>query len=196
MQITVSGKQVDVGESLRTHIETRLSEGINKYLERVTHVTVVISRESHMFKTDINVNTGTHSGIVIKSRAESDDVYACFDAAATKVEKQLRRYKRRITNHHARADERLLPQKEAIKAKKYVIEGRSEEEKEEPTPLVIAEKQTEIETLTVSEAVMRMDLADLPALMFFNSSHGRINIVYRRDDGNISWVDPEQHAAA
>ncbi len=194
MQITVSGKQVDVGESLRKHIEKKLSEGVNKYLDRVTHITVVISRESHMFRTDINGNTGTASGVVIKSRGDSEDVYASFDAALERIEKQLRRYKRRLTNHHKKRAEPNFNQSQATK---YVIAPeKGEDLHEEPAPVIVAEKATNIETLTVSEAVMKMDLADLPALMFFNSASGRINVVYRRADGNISWVDPAESKAA
>lgn len=192
MQISVSGKQVDVGESLRTHIDKRLQEGISKYLDRVTHVTVVISRESHLFRADINGNTGTSSGITIKSRGESSDVYAAFDEAADKIEKQLRRYKRRLTNHHKKVNPAEL---EAIRGVKYVLAGSQQEEEKEDAPIIIAEKATHIENLSVSEAVMKMDLADLPALLFFNSASGRINVVYRRVDGNISWVDPEVKAA-
>ncbi len=186
MQIIVSGKQVDVGDALRQHIEERLEEGISKYLDRVTSVTVVASRESHMFKIDISGNTGTHSGIVIKSSAKNDDVYAAFDAAADKIEKQLRRYKRRLTNHHKTE----VAGTEMLQARKYVISD-ADEHADDDAPVVIAEKDAPIQTLTVSEAVMKMDLAELPALMFINSANGRVNVVYRRVDGNISWVDPE-----
>lgn len=193
MNIHISGKQVDVGDSLRAHIEGRLEGGISKYMDRVTNVNVVISRESHMFRVDITGNTGTHSGMVVKGRAQGDDVYLAFDGAADKIEKQLRRYKRRLTNHHrAGANGATSP---VVSGKKYVLADDDAEAKD-GAPVVIAEKATQIETLTVSEAVMRMDLADLPALMFFNSAHGRLNIVYRRADGNISWVDPEGQVAA
>lgn len=198
MQITVAGKGVDVGESLRSHIEARLEEGVKKYLDRVTSVSVVISKESHMFRVDISGNTGTHSGLVIRSQGRGDDVYACFDAAADKIEKQLRRYKRRLTNHqkHRMSDEDIAVAR-SQKAVKYVLapEGDEANEKLDHVPVIVAEKPTDIETLTVSEAVMKMDLADLPALLFFNSAHGRVNVVYRRADGNISWVDPGEKAA-
>ena len=194
MQIIVSGKQVDVGNALRTHIEKRLQDHISKYLDRVTNVQVVISRESHNFRADVSANTGTHSGIVVKGRADSGDVYAAFDAAADKIEKQLRRYKRRLTNHHKPKDGAVLP---LVKATKYVLQpDNADEVKEEAAPVIIAEKSTDIEVMTVGEAVMKMDLQDLPALLFFNSAHGRINVVYRRADGNISWVDPVQDKAA
>lgn len=192
MKIMISGKHVDIGESLNAHIEHRLEEGINKYLDRVTSVNVVVTKEAHLFRVDINGNTGTASGVVIKSSAAANDVYACFDAAAEKIEKQLRRYKRRLTNHHKQAhingtDDPVMG------ARKYVL--KPEDEAGEDAPIVIAEKATAIERLSVSEAVMKMDLADLPALMFFNSANGRMNVVYRRTDGNISWVDPEDKAA-
>src|ERR1700679_3158466 len=110
MKLMISGKHIDIGESLHAHIESRLEEGVQKYLDRVTSVKVVITKEAHRFKVDINGNTGTSSGIVIKSSATADDVYACFDAAAEKIEKQLRRYKRRLTNPHKRqAQEQAMP---------------------------------------------------------------------------------------
>jgi len=196
MKILISGKQIAIGESLHAHVEHRLEEGVSKYLDRVTSVNVVIAKEAHRFKVDINGNTGTASGVVIKSSAVADDVYACFDAAADKIEKQLRRYKRRLTNHHnSKMQGDLAPSPLPLKAKKYVLKSDNDAEASEGMPLVIAEKSTAIETLTVSEAVMKMDLADLPALMFFNSANGRVNVVYRRVDGNISWVDPEEKAA-
>lgn len=192
MQVTVSGKGVDVGEALRKHIEARLEERVNKYLDRVPSINVIISRESHMFRADINGNTGTHSNIMIKSHDENDDVYAAFDGACEKIEKQLRRYKRRLTSHHK--SEGVSPEQEELlyRATKYVLADHEEDKMTsmEDAPLVIAEKAADLEKLTVSAAVMKMDLADLPALMFINSSNGRLNVVYRRRDGNISWVDP------
>lgn len=192
MQIIVSGKQVDVGDALRSHIEGRLSDGLGKYLDRVTTVKVVVSRESHMFRVDINGNTGTHSGVVIKSHAEGADVYGAFDAASDKIEKQLRRYKRRLTNHHkmaAHADE--MAKSAPIPARQYVLQHH-EEEPEHDAPLVIAEHDAHLERMAVSEAVMKMDLADLPAMVFINSSNDRVNVVFRRQDGNISWIDPHE----
>ncbi len=192
MNITVSGKGVDVGESLRAHIDQRLTNGINKYLDRISQVNAVVSRESHNFRVDISANLGTHSGITIKSRADAGDIYACFDLAADKIEKQVRRYKRRLTNHHKEKITGLDMAEMPVKAKKYVLSGDDNAaDQEDASAVIIAEKATDILTMSVSTAVMKMDLEDLPALLFFNSSHGRINVVYRRADGNISWVDPE-----
>lgn len=198
MQVTVSGKGIDVGDALRAHIEARLEERVNKYLDRVPSVNVIISRESHMFRADIHGNTGTHSNVMIKSHDENDDVYAAFDGACEKIEKQLRRYKRRLTSHHK--GEAVSPEREELlfRATKYVLEDHAEDKIEsvEDAPVVIAEKTADLEKLTVSAAVMKMDLADLPALMFINASNGRLNVVYRRRDGNISWVDPVTQALA
>lgn len=195
MQISVSGKGVDVGEAFQEHVKNRLTDGISKYIDRVNSIDVVVSKESHLFRALINGNTGTSSGMIVKGRGEAPDVYAAFDMAADRIEKQLRRYKRRLTNHH-KARHHDLP---AVHAMKYVISADAaakEAPEKEGAPVVVAEKATDIATLTVSEAVMRMDLADLPALMFFNSANGRLNVVYKRADGNISWVDPKPEAAA
>lgn len=195
MQINVSGKGVDVGESLRSHIGSQLEEHVTKYIDRVTSITVVVSREAHMFRVDITGNLGTHSGLVVRSRGESEEVYAAFDDSLQKVSKQLRRYKRKITNHHKTAE--TTPEQPVKQGKKYTLpaDAGEHEDEDKEKGVVIAEKATAIETLTVRQAVMKMDLQDLPALMFFNSKHGGLNVVYRRNDGNISWVDPESKAA-
>ena len=197
MQISVSGKGVEVGESLRGHIEAQIEEQVKKYIDRVAHVSVVVAREAHLFRVDITGNLGTHSGLVIRGRDDNEDVYAAFDAALEKISKQLRRYKRKITNHHKITHEQQAEAVQHINAVKYVISPEAgEQDEDKQAGLVIAEQPTAIETLTVSEAVMKMDLQDLPAVMFFNSSHGRLNVVYRRTDGNISWVDPSEAKAA
>jgi ribosomal subunit interface protein len=194
MKINVSGRHMDVGESLRSHIETKVQEGVHKYMDRVTALNVVVSKEKNAFCVDIIGNIGTHAGMVVKASARGDDVYATFDASEAKMEKQLRRYKRKLTSHHT--EKVGLPEAQAtpVRGVKYVIADHEEEAHD--APVVIAEKATEIEHLTVSEAVMRMDLSDLPALMFINTAHGRVNVVYRRADGNISWVDPAASLAA
>ena len=196
MQISVSGKGVEVGESLRTHVEAQIEEHVTKYIDRVTTVHVVVSREAHNFRVDITGNLGTHSGLVIRSRGESPDVYAAFDLSLEKAGKQLRRYKRKITNHHSSQSE-PAPASKRVKGVKYVLPPETgEQEDDKHSGLVIAEAPTDIDTMTVSEAVMKMDLQDVPALMFFNSSHGRLNVVYRRNDGHVSWVDPREAAQA
>jgi ribosomal subunit interface protein len=189
MQIQVSGKGVDIGESFRTYAQTKLEEGVQKYIDRVIGLDVVVSRESHLFNVNIHGNTGTASGIIIKSSGQAQDVYAALDSAAEKIEKQLRRYKRKLTDHHKQQH-----QLQDFQAVKYVISAEEKAEAEAEQPIIIAEKATRINTLTVSEAVMRMNLAELPALMFHNAASGRLNVVYKRGDGNISWVDPAEEA--
>ncbi len=193
MQISISGKGMDVGESLRAHVEQGVAHGVTKYLDRVNNVHVVVSKEAYQVRADIHANLGTHSGMVVRSHAVGDDIYATFDSALEKTEKQLRRYKRRITNHHK--NDNVVPMSRKSQGRKYVLSpevGEGEEEAQLASGMVIAEKATDIDTLSVGEAVMRMDLQELPALMFHNAAHGRLNVVYRRADGNISWVDPQE----
>lgn len=192
MQISVSGKGVDIGESLRSHVEERLKQGTTKYIDRVTSVQAVVAKDGHGFRVDIHGNVGTHAGVVVRSSATGVDVYAAADSAMEKIEKQLRRYKRKISDHQK---EKNVSQP-STKARKYVLPADvGEQDEQAHNGTVIAEKPTDIETLSVSEAVMKMDLQDLPALMFYNAKHGGLNVVYRRIDGNISWVDPEGVAA-
>lgn len=197
MQINVAGKGVEVGEALRTHMEKQIDEHVSKYIDRVSNINAVVSREAHLFRVDITGNLGTHAGLVVRGRGQSEDVYAAFDEALERVSKQLRRYKRKITNHHNRQSMggAEVTGKRAHGVKYILPPSAGEQEDDAHAGLIIAEKPTDIETLTVSEAVMKMDLQDLPALMFFNSAHGRLNVIYRRADGNISWVDPEGQAA-
>jgi len=190
MQIQVSGRGVDVGESLRSHIQASVDDRVNKYIDRVNSINAVVAKDAHLFRVDLTGNVGTHSGFTVRSRGESTDVYAAFDDAIDKAAKQLRRYKRKITNHH-----KDITDEPSFTATKRVIPSDIGEKEEESAALVIAEKATKIETLTVSQAVMKMDLQHLPALLLFNRGTGRLNVVYRREDGNISWVDPEAKAA-
>jgi ribosomal subunit interface protein len=195
MQISVSGKGIDVGSALQSHIENQVEEHVRKYIDRITGISVVIAREAHLFRVDITGNLGTHSGLVMRGRAAMEDVYAAFDAALEKVSKQLRRYKRKITNHHKITHEQQAEVVHNVGTKYVVSPDIGEHDEEKQAGLIIAEAPTSIENMTVSQAVMKMDLQDLPAVMFYNSAHGRLNVVYRRVDGNISWVDPSGKAA-
>lgn len=186
MDLAIKGKGLDIGEALRAHIEAELNGIVAKYFARALDATVAVSREAHQFRSDITVHPV--KSVVIQGRGDAEDAYAAFDAALERIAKQLRRYKRRLNDHHkGRPSEEIT-----IPALKYVIQPESEEEElpAEGQPAIIAELPTEIETLSVGEAVMRMDLADVPALMFRNRKHGVLNVVYRRRDGNIGWIDP------
>jgi ribosomal subunit interface protein len=185
MDISVNGKNLDIGEALRNHVEQDLFSAVTKYFALAHDGAVTISREAHLFRADITVHPVR--GMMVQSHSAAEDPYAAFDSALERISKQIRRYKRRIKNHHARRGPT-----EPIPAQQYVIasEGGDEELPEESKPAIIAELPTQIDTLTVGDAVMRLDLADLPAMMFRNQASGGLNVVYRRSDGNIGWIDP------
>jgi ribosome hibernation promoting factor len=192
MQVTVTGKRFDVGDSLRTHAATATSAIVERYFGKATEAHVVFCRERHLVKTEISVHASR--GLSVQSGGEADDPYVAFDTAAERIDKRLRRHKRRLRNHHARAkDDAPSPAQDATA---YVLTAAEKEEEDgasdgEGEPLVVAEMRTHIPHLTVSEAVMRLDLADAPALLFRNGARGNLNLVYRRADGNIGWIDPD-----
>ncbi len=187
MQITVTGKQIDVGDFLRNHAEGALTTIVEKYFDKAIEAHVVFSRERHMIRADLSVHASR--GLVIQSNYEAAEAYVAFDTAADRLDKRLRRNKRRLRNHHSKGKEALGP--ESATAYVLAAEEAEGEPMEPDQPLVIAEMKTSIPHLTVSEAVMRLDLAELPALLFRNSAHGSLNLIYRRPDGNIGWVDPD-----
>ena len=192
MNLTIKGKNIDVGEALRTHVAQSLDHAIAKYFGNPIEATVTLSKQSHLFSADIAVHIGR--GILVHAEESADQAYAAFDLAVDHLAKRMRRYKRRLRDHH-RAET------QSFRAPQYILAPESEEELEpavngSEAPAVIAEMQTEIPTLTVGEAVMRLDLSNLKAMMFMNRAHGGLNMVYRRNDGNIGWVDPRLGAAA
>jgi len=195
MKITISGKQIKIGASLQEYVRENIETSIKKYFENAISAEVHFSKETHYFVTDIVVNEGTGTQLYYKSQAKEDNIYASFDRALERMEKQLRRYKRRIKDHHKVS----MGEATAWAATKYIIsdDGQDIEEMSEiDNPLIVAEKQTSIESLTVSDAVMRMNLANLPALVFLNKKTGNFNVVYKRLDGNISWIDAKTESAS
>ena len=189
MRITVSGKQVELSEALRTRVELGLDTITAKYFDHALEAHVTFSRARSFFTCDINVHAGP--GLMLRGEGEAADANAAFDDAAEHIAKRLRRYRRRVNDHARDLAHRERPQA----ARQYVLQ------QEEDTPgngevqaatyaTVVAETPTEIALLTVSDAVMRMDLADQPVMMFRNSATGILNVVYRRSDGNIGWIDP------
>ena len=200
MQLTVTGKQTEIGAALRHHVEASLGAILGKYFKTAIEAHAVVSKEAHLSCAEISIHIGR--GIVVNAHAAASDAYAAFDAAAERLAKQLRRYKRRLRDHHAKGRE---PAGASERAMDYVlapigddegVEGAdAETDSANGAPAVIAEMITELPSLTVGEAAMRMDLAEAPVLLFRNRSHGELNLVYRRADGNIGWVDPELDAA-
>ncbi len=184
MEITVNSKQMDVGASLRTHATDNLNDTVTKYFDRAIDASVTFSKARHdFFHVEITVHAGR--GLTVHGSAEEADAYPAFDQALERVGKQLRRYKRKLVSHHQKADEEFSPGQYSI-----IETSTIEEIPEEDNPAIIAEMPHNIVTLSVSEAVMRLDLGNLPVLMFKNGSHGGLNVVYRRTDGNVGWIDP------
>ncbi|MBU6140964.1 MAG: ribosome-associated translation inhibitor RaiA [Proteobacteria bacterium] len=204
MQIRVVGAHTDVGQSLTQYVQENLEKAVKKYFENAVSAEVHFVKNGHIFKVTLSVNEGIRGGIIVKSDAEAGDAYGAFNEACERSVKQLSRYKRKIKNYRRNGAglKSLEPDYKAVDAMKYVLpplkydvfaemERDEMEEKNEESHKVISEKTTEIEELSVDEAIMKMDLANLPALVFINSLNKRINVVYHRKDGNISLVDPQ-----
>lgn len=187
MRIQVSGKHIDVGDALRTHVETRLNEAVGKYFDKPVDAVVTFCRDRHQFVADSSVHLST--GMTVQAKGKADEIYASFEGAVDRMEKQLRRYKRRLKDHHR---DRTNPIDE-IGGVSYILAGSGEEGTEEPEslqPVIVAEMETPVPSLSVGEAVMRMELASAHLFVFRNEKHGGVNVVYQRDDGNIGWIDP------
>lgn len=201
MQVIVSGQTVEIGQALQEYVKDKIVKCVTKYFDHAINAHVVFHKHGVFFNADIVVNDGTGMHTLIRGEAQCDDVYAAFDMALVKIEKQLRRYKNRIKDHHKAKLSSLLA--DELVATKYIISPFGDETQDdfimddvtEDNPVIIAERAAKIERLTVSEAVMRMDLNALPALLFINSNSNCINLVYHRPDGNISWIDTKQMAA-
>ncbi len=187
MRYQISGKQIDIGDALRTHVRTELDEAVSKYAERPTDAMVVFSKTGHEFACEATVHLST--GLNASAKAKATEIYAAFDSCCEKMEKQLRRYKRRLKDHHK---ERAEPV-ELLGASSYILASDSDSDAQEPDtlqPMIIAEMQTKVPTLSVGEAVMQMELSGDPVLLFRKEDQEGMNVVYRREDGNIGWIDP------
>lgn len=187
MKFQISGKQIDIGDALRTHVRTELGAVIEKYAARATSATVVFSKDAHRFVAEAEVHLTT--GLTVQARAHSPEIYAAFDIVVDKMDKQLRRNKRRLKDHHK---ERSNPV-ELMEAGSYILTSPDESDGdagEGQPPVIVAEMETKVPTISVSEAVMQMELADASVQVFRNEKHGGVNVVYRREDGNIGWIDP------
>ncbi len=193
MQITVSGKQVDLSDALRTRVSTQLDTIAGKYFDHALEAQVTFGRARSFFTCDINVHAGR--GLQLRGEGEAADANTAFDDAAEHIAKRLRRYRRRVNDHHRDMAQRQRPEsarqyvlrEEAAEGEVPAVDGQTPEE---AYATVVVETRTEIAVLSVGEAVMRMDLADQPVMMFRNSANGTLNVVYRRDDGHIGWIDP------
>jgi len=186
MPFRVSGKNLDIGEALRERVNARIAETLAKYFDGGYSGHVTVEKEGFGFRTECVIHLD--SGIVLHTEANAADAYASADQAAVRIEKRLRRYKRRLKDHHV-----MRANGASVDAPSYVIEAPSNENDDEQTefsPVIIAETTTVLKQLSVSEAVMELDMTGAPVVVFRHASHGRVNLVYRRPDGNVGWVDP------
>jgi ribosomal subunit interface protein len=198
MQVQVTGKHVDVGEALRSRVSDELSTSIGKYFDRDGGgADVVVSREGHSFRVDCAVTLA--SGQQLATHGLGGDAHVAFDVASAKMEKRIRRYKNRLKDHHPQAMAR-----QAETAAYYVLQAPDDDEGDDsfdadaasfPEPMVIAETETPIDVMTVSMAVMELDLTESQTIVFRNAAHGGLSVVYRRPDGNIGWIDPQRTKA-
>lgn len=182
MQITITGKQLHLGDNMQSYAENNLSAVIEKYFDDVVNASAVFSKEGEAIKAEVSVHPRT--GTLLKGSAKGNDAYVAFDQACERIAAQLRKYKARLVEHK---NEKF----EMVDVSVIDAEDEKQEVEAGSAPVIIAEMQTELPVCSVSGAVMRLDLADAPALMFRNSAHGGLNMVYRRADGNIGWVDPK-----
>ncbi len=187
MTLRVSGKNIDVGEALRNHIGDQIDAAVSKYFDGGYTGHVIVEKEASNFKTECKIHLDT--GIDLVSNGIASDAHPSFDLAAERIEKRLRRYKRRLKDHRASGNAKMHM------APAYVLAGPTDEEEEQAgsAPAIIAENETTIRTMTVSTAVMAMDLSNQDVYVFRNPDNGEINVLHKRDDGNIGWIDPSQN---
>lgn len=187
MRYQISGKQIDVGDALAIHVKTGLGETIDKYSQRPTDAVVIFSRLAHEFVCDSVVHLST--GLNVQAKGASPEIYAAFEQCKERMDKQLRRYKRRLKDHHKDRIEPVAFESAGM----YVLtadEDEWETQEDGLQPMIIAEMETQVPTLSVGDAVMQMELSGTPLLVFRNEKHGGVNVVHRRDDGNVGWIDP------
>ncbi|SNY91781.1 ribosomal subunit interface protein [Cohaesibacter sp. ES.047] len=186
MTFRVSGKQVDVGESLRTYAEDTVADTVGKYFDGTFSGQMTLEKEGIGFKSDLVVHLDT--GMVMQASGSDLDPQKSFDNAAEHIDKRLRRYKRRLKSH--RADFHESP--EAIEVAYGVLQNPDTQDEipDDFTPVVIAESTSPIRTMTVGEAVLALDMTDAPVVVFRNAGDDGINVVYQRKDGHVGWINP------
>ena len=202
MNIQVAGRHVDLGEALRTRITDELNASLGKYFERGGSAEVTVSKDRYAYFVDVVLHLA--SGQQLVARGPGGDAHSAFSAALDKIEGRVRRYKRRLKNHHAAAPAKSEP------ASLIVFRAPDDDDASyeddwgadgsagtgAPQGAIIAETEAVVKTMTVSMAVMELDLTEQPVVMFRNVAHGGISVVYRRTDGNIGWIDPERTRAS
>ena len=184
MALRVSGKNLDIGEALRGQVQDRIEDAMTKYFGGGFSGHVTVAKDGSGFRTECALHLD--SGIVLQAAGAAADAYASFDQACGRIETRLKRYKNRLRDHHSDAD--------GNDALAYaVIESPEDGDVEEPegwSPVIVAESTKTVRRMTVGFAVMELDLTGAPVVVFRHANHGRLNIVYRRSDGNVGWIDP------
>ena len=196
MGLRVSGKNFDIGEAMRQHVHDRVAAAAGKYFDGSVTGHVIVEHEGSGYRADCTLHLT--SGITIQVEGRAHDPYMSFDQAADRLEKRLRRYKRRLKDHHAGGDDEaaVVPTEgvadEADVVADYMIEAPDAEASEEAEfhAVVVAEQTAALRTMPVAAAVLELDFTGAPVLVFRHASSGRVNVVYRRSDGNIGWIDP------
>jgi ribosomal subunit interface protein len=198
MQLTVSGKQVNLSDALQVHVAQHLDMITAKYFDQALEAHVTFSKARSFFTCDINMHAGR--GVTVRGEGEAGDAHAAFDDAAEHIAKRLRRYRQRMNDHSrdttgapAQAGRQYILREDDPVSATPAAPKNGHAAAEEPDTLhatIIAESDTVIETLSVRDAVMRLDLAYQQLMMFRNKKNGQLNVIYRRTDGHIGWIDP------
>jgi ribosomal subunit interface protein len=189
MQVQTTGKNLSIGDALRHHIESRLSQDVARYFDGLVRAHVTVEKQRSHFRSDCTLHLAT--GIVLQAHGESSDAHAAFDAAASHLEKRLRRYKKRLRDHHSNRSHPVAFSSVPGYIIRSALHDAEDAEPHELSPVIIAEAPHRMPELTVGEAAMQLDISSVPFVLFRNAKGGNINILYRRDDGNIGWIDPD-----
>ncbi len=189
MDLRVSGKNFSIGDAMRKHVTDKIQGAVQKYFDGSVSGHVIVDHEGAGYRSDCRLHLA--SGITLHAEGRAIEPYASFDQAAERLEKRLRRYKRRLKDHHA-SDAASSPAARDM-VSSYVLEAPEDEHEYDGAafnPVVVAEKTSSLRQLSVSNAVLDLDMTGAPVLIFRNAASDRVNIVYRRSDGNIGWIDP------
>ncbi len=190
MPLRISGKNINIGEALRTHVSERLNAATGKYFDGSVAGHVTIEPEGSGYRTDCTLHLA--SGVTLQAEGRAQEVYASFDQTAARIESRLRRYKRKLKDRNGAIRETTPPKGEPIR---YTVLSAPDEVEDAPPehefkPAIVAESDRLLQKLSVSAAVLELDLTGAPVLAFRHATSDRVNVIYRRLDGNIGWIDP------
>lgn len=190
MNLRISGKHMDIGDAFRERIETRIGEAVDKYFDGGFSGRVTVEKSGSRYAADCVIHIDT--GLVLQGTGQAQEPQAAFDAAAERIEKRLRRYKRRLKSHNTGSD------RETDIAYRVMAPVAEDEDEvpEDYAPAVVAESRMTLRTMSVASAVIELDTKDSPVYVFRNAGNDQVNIVYRRPDGNIGWIDASALSAA